>query len=270
MYKQESLISVVIALYNSDKYIHKTITSVLSQTYTNIELIIVDDASTDDSVSVVNEFIKADSRVNLISLNENSGGPAKPRNIGIDNAKGDFVAFLDSDDLWKKNKLDFQIKKIKSNDIMAFTSIDIINENGVIENRFFHKVRPMLQGFFSNKGLMGVLFYNPIPLSSVLIRSKILNKLRFDESKDLHAVEDYCMWLKLYERYPGRILFIKTSLVEYRVHDNNISSNYARQCIKIMHGVSKFYLSIEKYEYLIVFIFGMMIRFIKIFFVNKK
>lgn len=105
--RKEELVSIIMPCYNAGNYIKASIDSVISQTYKNFELIIVDDLSSDDSVSIIGNF--DDDRINLIRLSEN-GGAGVSRNKGIEAARGRFIAFLDSDDLWRPNKLEVQIK----------------------------------------------------------------------------------------------------------------------------------------------------------------
>ena len=98
-------VSVITPMYNCEKFISETIESVLNQTYTNWEMIIIDDCSTDKSKQIVKQYIERDKRIRLIALNENSGA-AVARNKGIEVSSGRFIAFLDGDDLWEPNKLE--------------------------------------------------------------------------------------------------------------------------------------------------------------------
>ena len=102
-------VSVITPMYNCEKFISETIESVLNQTYTNWEMIIIDDCSTDKSKQIVKQYIERDKRIRLIALNENSGA-AVARNKGIEVSSGRFIAFLDGDDLWEPNKLEKQIQ----------------------------------------------------------------------------------------------------------------------------------------------------------------
>ena len=104
------LVSVIVPVYNGQEYLDLTVHSVLSQTYLNWELILVNDGSSDETSAIIDKFIESDTRVVGVNLEKSSGGPAHPRNIGIDNAKGDYLAFLDADDLWDKDKLKFQVE----------------------------------------------------------------------------------------------------------------------------------------------------------------
>ncbi|UNH23496.1 glycosyltransferase family 2 protein [Moellerella wisconsensis] len=106
----QELVSIIMPCYNASHYIKDSINSVLNQTYQNFELIIIDDLSTDDSINIINSY--SDSRIKLIQLTQNSGAGIA-RNTGIEAAQGRFIAFLDSDDLWRQNKLEVQLEYMK-------------------------------------------------------------------------------------------------------------------------------------------------------------
>ncbi|SUC11881.1 glycosyl transferase family protein [Proteus mirabilis] len=110
--KKDYLVSIIMPCFNSEKYISEAIESVLKQTYSNFELIIIDDNSTDSTLKIINSF--RDNRITIISFDENQGAGVA-RNKGIEVANGRFIAFLDSDDLWSKNKLEAQIKFMLDN-----------------------------------------------------------------------------------------------------------------------------------------------------------
>ena len=108
------LVSVITALYNAEEFIGHAIESVIHQSYPNWEMIIVDDCSTDDSRRIVAEYSARDTRINLIESKDNFGGPARPRNIGIQRSRGDYIAFLDADDFWFRHKLSKQTKFLQN------------------------------------------------------------------------------------------------------------------------------------------------------------
>lgn len=122
-------VSIITPVYNSSKFIRECLDSTLGQTYTNFEHILVNDCSTDDSVQIIEQYVKKDPRVKLIQLNENSGA-GKARNTAIEAAKGRFIAFLDSDDFWHKDKLQIQVNFMLQNGYaFSYTQYKIIDEN---------------------------------------------------------------------------------------------------------------------------------------------
>lgn len=123
------LVSIIVPVYNAEEFIRETVNTVLQQSYENWELILVDDCSCDNSVNIIKEYIS--DRIKLIELKQNSG-PAIARNVGIDNSKGRFIAFLDADDLWVKDKLKKQINfMLKNNYSFTFTGYEFADSNGI-------------------------------------------------------------------------------------------------------------------------------------------
>lgn len=109
------LVSVIIPCYNARNTIADTINSVLCQTYKNIEVLIIDDCSTDNSYEIINNYAACDTRIRFFKTTTPSGSPAIPRNIGLDNSHGTLIAFLDADDMWLESKLEDQITFMQSN-----------------------------------------------------------------------------------------------------------------------------------------------------------
>lgn len=132
----DDLVSVIVANYNCEKYISQTIDSVLAQTYLNWELLIIDDCSKDNSIEIIKAYAERDRRIKLLKTSMNSGSAGLPRSIGVENAKGRYLAFLDSDDIWEASKLHVQIEFMKENNYyFTFTSYSFIDESGIKLNR---------------------------------------------------------------------------------------------------------------------------------------
>lgn len=126
----EDLVSIIMPSYNSFRFIGESISSVLKQSYVTWELLIVDDCSQDNSVEIINQYIEKDCRIRLIALKCNVGAAAA-RNIALENARGRFIAFLDSDDVWREDKLEYQVKYMLEHNIsFSFSSYDIMREDG--------------------------------------------------------------------------------------------------------------------------------------------
>lgn len=142
------LVSIITPSYNSSRFISDMIESVMRQTYTNWELLITDDCSTDNSCEIINEYVKIDSRIRLFILEENSGAGIA-RNNSIRHAQGRFMAFLDSDDMWMPEKLQRQLSyMIKYSYKLTYTSYMLIDELDAITGIV---VSPRKQSFFANK-----------------------------------------------------------------------------------------------------------------------
>lgn len=208
--KDKELISVITPMYNSEKYIGKTIQSVLNQTYKNLELIIIDDKSTDDSISIVKQF--NDPRIKLIQLSENAG-VAAARNRGIDEALGKYIAFVDADDVWESNKLELQMNCLKDSEAdFCYTGYRIIDATGnIVKNRV---------SIPSMTNYSKLLSTNVIACSTVLLKKEKLSSLRFRKIKH----EDYVLWLEL-AKSNLKMLGIDQPLMNYRKHTSSISSN---------------------------------------------
>lgn len=222
------LISVITPLFNAEPYIAQTIESVLSQTYAQWEMIIVDNCSTDESKTIVRSF--NDSRIKLIELDYNSGGPARPRNIGIENAKGDYIAFVDSDDVWMPKKLEKQIKILEEYD-----DIDMVHSLA-----YTIDTKSEVIGFFNNQKTFNKLKFfmkprsilyisNYININTAIIRNNM--NIRFREDKFLVALEDWAFWMD-YNSLGKKEYLIKENLIYYRVDMNSISDRKSDKSYK--------------------------------------
>lgn len=214
------LVTVIIPLYNAEKYISETIKSVINQTYQNWEMIVVDDCSTDSSRDIVKNFEDQDSRIKLIQSTVNFGGPALPRNIGIENAKGTYIAFLDADDVWMPHKIEEQLNFVVTNNI-NFTSsyCYLIDDN----NSLLHlsKKSSLYYKTISKKSIQDVIKNSFIITSSVFIEKELL--VKFNEEKNFIAVEDFDMWLRVLANKKAKYKYQEQKLLKYRVLDNSAS-----------------------------------------------
>lgn len=201
----DDLVSIIMPCYNDAAYISDSINSVISQTYQNWELIIVDDFSTDNSKKIIRDYTIKDSRIKLIE-SESNIGPGLSRNEGIKISKGQYIAFLDSDDLWDENKLDFQINFMqKKNIAFSFTSYRIMHGDKVSNT-----VIPVKKSVtYSN-----LLKINHIGCLTVVFDLKILNKKYF--MPNLKRQQDLGLWLSIL-RNGERAMGCDQVLATYRV-----------------------------------------------------
>jgi teichuronic acid biosynthesis glycosyltransferase TuaG len=210
---ESKMVSIVMPAYNSEKYIREAITSVIQQTYSDWELIVVDDGSKDNTVEIIEDFSKKDSRVKL-HRNEKNLGVSATRNKGISLAVGEWIAFLDSDDMWDQTKLEKQINFAKDKDAnFLFTGSAFINEKSESYSGIFNVPEQV-----SYKEL---LKQNVISCSSVLIKKHFLDTVKM-EKDEIH--EDYGAWLRILKK--EKFAYgINESLLIYRISSGTKSSN---------------------------------------------
>lgn len=210
---KEELVSIVTPLYNAEKYIEETILSVLNQTYINWEMLIIDDCSSDKGPNIVKKYIKQDKRIKYIKLEENSGA-AISRNKAIELAEGEYIAFLDSDDLWKKEKLEKQINFMKENNYaISFTEYEEINENG-------KKLNILIKSPQKPVTYRSYLLTNPIGCLTGMYSVKKLGKVYMPLLKNR---EDTGFWLNILKKDVAYSL--KENLADYRVRKGSLSFN---------------------------------------------
>lgn len=207
------IISIIIPCFNSQSFISQSIQSVIQQTYDDWELLIIDDCSTDNSGLVINKFLNNKS-IKYFKTNKPSGSPILPRNIGIENAQGRYIAFLDSDDVWLPNKLERQMKMFEQYEDMAicFSNYEKMTEQGERNNRIIKA--PSMSTYKQ------LLLSNVIGCLTAVYDTEKVGKVFFQN----HSHEDYILWLDILKRgYVAR----NTNTVEalYRVRENSVSSN---------------------------------------------
>jgi len=266
MYNKKNLITVILTNYNGSRFLQKSITSVLNQTYKNLELIIIDDCSTDSSPEIIKNFKKVDKRVRYFKTRKNSGNVAVPRNLGISQSKGRYVAFIDSDDYWYPDKLNYQIINIKNN-LLSFTAANYQVEGSKNKSGFFlNFFRIILQKFFinriKNKGFYWLYIYNPFIISSVLIDKKILTKNIFEINSNIR--EDLKLWLTLFRSLNKKIIFHPKILVTITRANFSMSYNKIEEFNKIINSLSANILGIKKYDFFHFFIIGIFFRSAKL------
>jgi len=207
-------VSVIVPTYNRANRLEGTLRSIVSQTYQDFELIVVDDGSTDNTSKVIESFPSAQ----YLPMKKNSG-VSKARNIGLACAKGEFICFLDSDDLWKEKKLEIQIHWMESNtDNQVCYTDEIWVRNGVRVNQM-NKHRKYTGDIFRH--CLALCIVSP---SSVMIRAKLFSEIgNFDES--LPACEDYDLWLRIAVKYAFH--FIEEPLIiKQGGHEDQLSRKY--------------------------------------------
>lgn len=208
------LVSVVMPAYNAGQYIRQAVESVQAQTLKRWELLVIDDCSADQTRELVTRMAAADSRIRLIP-NEENLGTAGSRNRGLDLARGEYVALLDSDDCWRPEKLEMQLSLAKKTDAdLVCTSYALVDEQG----------EPCCRDYLVPGGpidLDQLLVQNVIGCSTVLLSRRVVENYRF--STDYYH-EDFALWLKLLEDGLCAV-GMEAVLVDYRLHRNSRAAN---------------------------------------------
>lgn len=209
----EEIISIITPTYNCGRFIGETIKSVQSQTYQNWEMIIVDDCSKDDTEEIVLEFIKNDKRIKYHKLKNNSGA-AVARTTAMELAKGSYMAFLDSDDIWTEDKLEKQLSFMKKNNYaFTCTSYEQIDEEGNSLNRI---VNPVEKCSYNR-----LLLDCPVGNSTVMYDVKKMGKFKVP---NIRKRNDDALWLQMLKK-ENYIYGFNSVLMKYRIRKNSISSN---------------------------------------------
>lgn len=225
----KDLVSVITPVHNAERYIETTLKSVLNQSYKYLEIILVDDASKDSSRDIIRKYEKIDSRVRPILL-DNNVGVANARNEGIKNARGQYIAFLDSDDIWLEEKLSEQIKFMKDKDIaFSHTSYEFIDEEG---NKIGKPV--VVSGVV---GYNDLLKQNTIGCLTVVIDRSKIDKIKMPQIRH----EDYATWLSIL-RNNHKAYGLNKVLALYRKSSNSLSGNKIKSAIwtwNIIRNVEK-------------------------------
>ena len=230
-------VSVIIPTYNRAAFLPETISSVKNQSFTDLEIIVADDGSTDNTATIVQTF---GTDITYLPL-PHRGQPAATRNRGLLEARGEFIAFLDSDDLFWPDKLAVQAQALKAN-----PDVGLVYSNGT----FFRQEPAMitgrvLDGLPTPTGnafpdlLRGNFLFPPV----VLLRRVCIDQVgMFDENSDFYGVEDYEFWLRIAAKFP--FLFVPGDVAAIRRHENSISSHFAihkNRVLKVLHHIETLY-----------------------------
>lgn len=206
-------VSIVTPCYNAESYLSQTIESVINQTVREWEMLIIDDCSNDDSRKIVEFYSAIDSRIKYYRTKVPSGSPSLPRNIGIENATGEFLAFLDADDLWFPDKLEKQIKFMEVNNYdLSYSFYEKMDWQGNRNNRI---IKTRYKTTYNK-----LLKSNSIPCLTSMIRRNVIGDTRFKQIPQ----EDFCFWLDILKK--GIVAYnIKEITALYREAKNSRSAN---------------------------------------------
>ena len=209
-----SVVSIVVPVYKAEKVIDKTIRSVLSQTFTDWELLLVDDCSPDKSAEIIKAYAEKDNRIHYFKL-ENNSGAAVARTRGIAEANGKYLAFLDADDYWLPEKLEKQVAFMEQGDY-AFSCTDYacMTEQGELTGKV---IKCKKKCSYST-----CVWINPIGNSTVMLNLEKIGKVTVP---DIRKRNDFALWLKILREKTDFAYGLQETLTYYRIASNSISSN---------------------------------------------
>jgi len=218
-------VSVIMPAYNAEKYIAASIESVCEQSFPDWELIVIDDGSQDSTRSIVQRFTANDPRIKYIF--QENGGQARARNTGIMHSQGELIAFLDSDDLWMREKLELQVALLEAQEVdLVFSGGFIFNDDDTTqETQSFEIVSGRLEG----AELLNQLYLNNLlpNLSVIVQRQVVIRAGLLDEDRIYQNSEDYDLWLTLAQQ--GAVFYgMPEMLVRYRRHPDSMTSEKNR------------------------------------------
>lgn len=238
------LVSILTPTYNTEKFIRETIESVQNQTYQNWEMILVDDASTDQTVKIISNFAEKDNRIKLFKLSENRGN-GFARNTALEKASGKYIAYLDADDLWFAEKLEKQIQFLKTNNQpFTFSYYNSIDEEGKNLNRKVESPNPLTYD--------QLFFCNYVGNLTAIYDVDYFGKIKLESSQKR---QDWRLWLTILKQIKTAEA-VPESLAFYRIRKDSISSSKFK-LIKHNFGVYR-----EFHRYNLIFSVLLMMRFL--------
>jgi teichuronic acid biosynthesis glycosyltransferase TuaG len=225
--------TIIVPTYNAQQYLGITLEHLLAQRNVRVEINVVDDCSTDDTRRVAMEYVVRDPRVVYSSTKVNCGGPAGPRNLGVESAQTDWVAFCDADDLWHPDKLSHQFRcALATGAALVCTRIETFRDSaGTSMMSASIGQNPPI----SRINMLQMLLKNRVATSSVLCRRALISRVGgFNTDRSMIAVEDYDLWLRLMAKLNAKVVRIDLPLVAYRRLPGSLSAQKWLQAAKIM------------------------------------
>lgn len=204
------MVSINLCCYNSEKYLRETLDSIVNQTYKNWELVIINDGSSDSTESIINEYIKQGYRI-IYHYQENSGlGPS--RNEALRHSSGEYIAFIDHDDIWKPHKLEKQVSAMEKRPDTAFLYSNYFVLKG--KRRFLALRKPQPEGHVFES----FLYHYPVGILTAMVRRKAIGRLKDLFDKELVLSEEFDLFLRLL--YDSKAAYIDEPLADYRLHSD--------------------------------------------------
>jgi glycosyltransferase involved in cell wall biosynthesis len=242
-----NLVSIIIPVYNQEKYLSETLISVLNQTYFNWECILVNDGSTDNSVAVLQPFLTQDKRFHFI--NSENKGVSNARNLALQQAKGEYVLFLDGDDLIHPEKIQQALSNFQKNPDLSIVFNTTSYFQDIMENNLYDiKIDAKLLNFTDLLLYWGEKII--LPIHSAIIKRSLLDGIEFNTN--LTAQEDWLVWLRFFKNKP-KVLVLDEVLSFYRKHNSSRTQSFSlkKDHFKALQIFEK-YIDAESYKLLLL------------------
>ncbi len=207
-------VSIAICTYNGAQYLAEQLNTVINQTYKNLEIVIVDDGSTDNTLAVINQFAAKDSRITLYR-NEQNLGVVRNFEKAIYRCAGEYIALCDQDDSWMPDKISLLVENIGDN-LLIYHNSQLINEQG----KLLLKISDMFN-MYEGDNPLAFIFYNSIPGHSCMFNRELLNYLKLYGTFDNNFYHDW--WIAFIAASYGKIKYLDRVLVNYRQHANSLT-----------------------------------------------
>lgn len=236
-------ISVIMPLYNAERFVSKAILSILNQTYEDFELIMVDDCSTDSTMSIVDDI--SDSRIKILH-NCNNMGIAYSRNLALANCMGEYIAIMDDDDLSIKDRFKLQVDFLDSNE-----NIDAVGGRICFIDEDDNYITPFKEAYYNPKYMKAeLLFRNPTINSSMMFKKSVIEENEIKYRDGYLGLEDYMFWVEFSK--VGNICELNDVLAKYRVYQENESNRNTKDCsderARVYSNIQKYSLSKDGFE----------------------
>jgi glycosyltransferase involved in cell wall biosynthesis len=242
-----NLVSIIIPVYNQEKFLAETLQSVINQTYSNWECILVNDGSVDNSIAIINDYLAQDQRFHFI--NSENKGVSNARNLALKQVKGEYILFLDGDDLIHPEKIQIALSNFQEN-----TSLSIVFTT---TNYFQDSIQNTLYPMKIDENLLNfsdlLLYWNEkiiLPIHSAIIKKSVFEGIEFNTN--LTAQEDWLVWLRLFQKNP-KVIVLDTVLSYYRKHDSSRTQSFSlkEDHFKALEIFEK-YIDAESYKLLLL------------------
>ena len=245
-------IDILMATYNGEKYIREQIDSILSQTYSNFNLIISDDASSDATVNILKEYANKDERIKIFKQDKNLGVVSNFEFL-LNKVENEFFMFADQDDIWEENKIEKSIDKLKEEDAdLVYTDLKVVDEDLKKISDSYWNLKGFKKKVYKYNNFESLYLNNYITGCTILCKSKWIKEILPLPKLSEYIIHDY--WLALIVSMNGKISYLSDTTIQYRQHEeNSIGSKRKSDEIKTFDEIRKLFITVKK-EHFEVFI----------------